>query len=438
MKLSTANLSQKLQNIKPIKALSTRLKQTAGKSGVQKRSIRRSESETVAGKKATDKGATERKVTDGKAIGRKAIGGKAASEKAASEKTASEKTLEATTKLSEELDQSKSGAPRSHSSNKSALLNTRAMPSFVRRSKLVQNSKSARVACHLLLVKPWVLVVALWLVSALSAVVAIEGLVSPKKLTEDLPSAVEVAPVAKLDSFIDVEQSDEGIIAEGVDDSENESGASASDISEAASDSRLPVWPIATLVGSCAAGCIVMSRRRAMLRMAARRKLLPARAKHSPSRLNASSGKIARRAGGQNDKKASIAAFKSAARSERLAANTARDRKRRQRKRLIAPPLTHSSANSPSANSPSANKKRVLVSRSTAQQAAPQSRVSQPVRPQRTRQKVARLVRRQPVVSVVPANQSHRLDWVEGSLAHDMDRRVAMREAASSQERAAM
>ena len=398
MKLSTANLSQKLQTVKPIKRLSSKLKRAAKKDGAQKRSA--SWSMSTASAVSADKATVE--------------------EKGASEKSAAIATS-----------------------------NKQSVPGFIRNSKLVQNSKSARVAFHLLLVKPWVLVVALWLVSALCAVVALEGLISPRKLTEDFPEpTVEVAPVAKSNSFIDVEQGAEGITSEG---EEANIEPNAEDVSS--SGAGLPVWPLITLVGSCAAGCVVLSRRRAVLRAAALRtgryrgrKLSPAKAKKPPVRLKAIERK-ANRKSALSDKKATIAAFKSAARAEKAgsktlesksksAANISRERKRRQRKRPSTQPLAHKSS-SKSSSKPS-SKKRVLVSRSTAQQAAPQSRVSQPVKPQRKRQNVARLVRRQPVVSVVPANHSHRLDWVDGSLAHDMDRRFALREASGSRERAAM
>ncbi|PZO17811.1 MAG: hypothetical protein DCF25_10695 [Leptolyngbya foveolarum] len=364
MKLSPANLSKTLQNIKPMRKLSGKLKRAIGKRGVRK-------------------GSTN-----------------------STAKPNSAKTSE--------------------------------IPGFIQNSKLVQNSKGARVAFHLLLVKPWVLVVGLWLVSALSAVVAIEGLVSPSKLTKAIPEpAVEVVPVAKTNSFIDVEQSAEGLTDDG-----NETEASAPDASEVvAANSRLPVWPLVTLVGSCAAGCVVISRRRAMLRIAAARargkgrKPQTAKTQNAPTRLKASNSNPTRRTASAPSTLTPVTVLKSTA---RLVAQTSRDQtKDKGRDKLVEKTATYQEKKRRQRNRSSpqqtaikpAGKSRVLASRSNAQQAAPQSRVSQPKRPQRPSQKVTRLVRRQPVVSVVPANHANRLDWVEGSLAHDMDRRFSMEEA---------
>lgn len=264
---------------------------------------------------------------------------------------------------------------------------TKAIPSFIQNSKLVQNSKSARVAFHLLLVKPWVLVVGLWLVSALSAVVAAERLVSPSKLTKDLPEpVVEVAPVAKTNSFIDVEQGAEGITA---DSTEPEAAQSAA--SEVVANSRLPIWPLVTLVGSCAAGCVVISRRRAMLRIAAvrasgkSRKPQTDRIRNAPIRLKAANSQPIRRAAVPAvGTPTPVTALKSTARlvdktREQGRSKTADrmtsipEKKRKQRQRL-SPQQT--------AIKPS-GKSRILASRSNAQQAAPQSRISQPKKHQR-------------------------------------------------------
>ena len=378
MKLSTANLSQKLQTINPIEKMSGRLRRKA-------------------------------KV---KSVGRDRDKKKAPAASLPSQ------ALDADMQTDLEKRSSSPAVARQSS--------PATVPGFIQNSKLVKSSKGARVAFHLLLVKPWVLVVALWLVSALSAVVALEDLISPSKLTQKLPEpTVEVAP-AEPDRFIDVEQGAEGLAGEA---GEIVVGEGES-VDAVASADGLPVWPLVTLVGGCAAGCVAISRRRSMLRMAALRakgrgrKLPMGRARSASDRVKASGSSPARRSPSSIRKKASIAAFKA------TIVRPEREKRRRARKR-------------PSAQANRVNptgKKRVLASRSTAQQAAPQSRVSQPgkSKPQRNRQKVTRLVRRQPVVSVVPADRAHRLDWAEGSLAHDMDRRFAMREVAMQQERAAM
>ena len=409
MKLSTANLSQKLQKIKPLEQLSGKLKQVA-KPGPHQRGSTSSAPKI----KSVPKGGIKEDAA--KPL---SIVGNSSKPEVTVEKPASAETSSA----------SKGGAGKAHAA---------VVPGFIKNSKLVKNSKSARVAFHLLLVKPWVLVVGLWLVSALSAVVALEGMISPKRLTKDLPEpTVAVTPTAKTNNFIDVEQGAEGITNDGT---EAEAGQpETTDV--VSSGPSVPIWPLVTLVGSCAAGCVVMSRRRAMLQMAAARnrkrsrKPHTAKSKTASARIKASDSKVTRKTAASANKKASVAAFKSMARSADKAiekssskAATTREKKRRQRKRPSSQPLSTQSS----------GKKRVLVSRSNAQKAAPQSRVSQPKKPQRTRQKVARLVRRQPVVSVVPANHSNRLDWVDGSLAHDMDRRFAMRDDSTQQKRAAM
>ncbi|MGB3294089.1 MAG: hypothetical protein WBB01_13970, partial [Phormidesmis sp.] len=60
---------------------------------------------------------------------------------------------------------------------------------------------------------------------------------------------------------------------------------------------------------------------------------------------------------------------------------------------------------------------RVLASQSV-QQAAPVSRVS---KPNHSRRLSFRVANRQTVVTVVPANEAHPLDWDNGSLAHQVD-----------------
>ncbi len=412
MKLSTANLSQTLQNIKPMKRLSSRLKQAVGQRSKSKNSV--------------SKGAIASQPASAEDLSRN--NGKINLEAKAS----SEAKAESSSHISSSA---KTNSAKANSA-KASSAKANGIVGFVQNSKLVQSSKSARVAFHLLLVKPWVLVVGLWLVSALSAVVAIEGLINPSKLTEDLPEpAGEVAPVAKANSFIDVEQGAEGITDDGKEIEKSEPNASE----VVASNSQFPVWPLVTLVGSCAAGCVVISRRRAMLRIAAARtrnrgrKLPSAKTQIAPTRLKASNHNPTRRAPSAPRVLTPVTALKSKA---RLAVGKAGDKnkekarekamektvsttlgkKRRQRKRSSS----HQAAAKP------AGKSRVLISRSTAQQAAPQSKVSQPGSSPRARQKVTRLVRRQPVVSVVPAEHANRLDWAEGSLAHDLDKRVSM------------
>ncbi|MGB3292014.1 MAG: hypothetical protein WBB01_03360, partial [Phormidesmis sp.] len=128
-----------------------------------------------------------------------------------------------------------------------------------------KSSKGTQVAFNLLLVRPWVLVVSFWLVSMVSAGIALEGLISPRKLTTDMPAAS--VPVTPKDSFISVEPSADEIAGQPVNpDPETVFIAPAE-----TRRSSFPAWPLGALVGTCAAGCLVMSRRRAMARMAAAR-----------------------------------------------------------------------------------------------------------------------------------------------------------------------
>ncbi|NJM96880.1 MAG: hypothetical protein HC800_06545 [Phormidesmis sp. RL_2_1] len=120
------------------------------------------------------------------------------------------------------------------------------------------------------------MVIGFWLVSMLGAAMAIEGLISPKRLTMDLPEPTSATtPAANTDSFLVVEQSSDaieanGIVAEGTQaDAPASAPASAGGAAEpTASDSHFPAWSLGVMVGTCAAGCLVMSRRRAMARMA--------------------------------------------------------------------------------------------------------------------------------------------------------------------------
>ena len=348
MKLSTANLSQTLQNLKPLKRLSGKVKRAAGARGAHKSGL----AKNSAAKSA---------ITSPSAVAERAskINGKADLDAKASPDAKAERSssINKVAKIS---------AAKTNSTKPGAI------PGFIQKTKLAQSSKSARVVFHLLLVKPWVLVVGLWLVSALSAVVAIEGLVSPSKLTKDLPEpAVEVAPVAKANSFIDVEQGAEGITEDGNATAETEPPADEA----VAANSRLPVWPLVTLVGSCAAGCVVISRRRAMLRIAAARakgkgrKPQIAKTQNTPVRLKASNSQPTRRTVSAPDPLTPVTALQSTARLVDKTKEKGRDRsdeetaaasgkKRRQRKHSRTP----QTAIKPS------GKSRILASRSTAQQ----------------------------------------------------------------------
>jgi hypothetical protein len=344
----------------------------------------------------------------------------------------------------------------------------------------IKDSKGSRIAFNLLLVRPWVLVVGFWILSLAGASLAIEGLVNPRKLNMALPeAAVEVTPVASKSALINVEQDTEATTAEATaantTAAKRETGpASAATAAQSAAQSNpgapaerasrsssVPILTLGALVGTCAAGCLVISRRRAMMRIAA------ARARGRMRRANAANvvntkadviapiGKtnlskpgqkiVARKAPPAKTNRplvaklamaatslatTSLAAAKPVASSARALSarpTAAHPKKRRQRTHPSA--VNQSSVSQPSVSQSVASGDRVIVSRSTAQQAAqnaapkaaPKTGGASSKRHIRRRTPSRIASRRQAVVSVMPANESHALDWANGSLAHQMD-----------------
>ncbi len=283
-----------------------------------------------------------------------------------------------------------------------------------------KNSKGTRVAFTLLLVRPWVLLVGFWLFSLVGASVAIEGLISPRRLTEALPETTQKTPVAN-SSLINVEQlSDDIVAADSAGDAEakgSETGSEASGQSNRSAASErgsFPTRTLAVLVGTCAAGCLVISRRRAMVRLAAARSRNRKRRVHGGAgsaqsaiaRKHSTVRKTVKPAGA---KLASVTKLVTKAESSGLSSPkpSSKSKKRRQRnKRGTAQPVPLRTA-----------RNRPLVSRSTAQK----NGIAKPARPRPVKRTPSRASNRQSVVSVVPANESNALDWENGSLAHDMD-----------------
>jgi hypothetical protein len=289
----------------------------------------------------------------------------------------------------------------------------------------IKDSKGSRIAFNLLLVRPWVLVVGFWLLSMAGASLAIEGLVNPRKLNMALPEAtVEVTPVAK-SALINVEQDSDqdgeattaapktAANSKTKGDPASAEAANANKDASAetvASSSGFPILTLGALVGTCAAGCLVISRRRAMMRIAA------ARARGKMRRAHAKKEAIAP----VTSPVAMSAQALNAVGSNAVGSN----RRRRQRnKRQLA------------TSQPTTN---VIVSRPTAQQAAQKSAIQKNTAPKPAQKAVSKpgqapskrqirrtpsriASRRQSVVSVLPASESHALDWANGSLAHQMD-----------------
>ena len=270
------------------------------------------------------------------------------------------------------------------------------------------------------------LVLGFWLLSMAIGTVALSGMLSPRKLKMALPEPA-------LDSGV-ANQSNTLLNASPSTDSAAQTSAATGNAGEipvtevgAANSTEgglsFPVLPIFALVGSCAAGSLVISRRRAMVRMAAAR----AQGRKRKSRSSVASGASVR------PMKEGVAPIRSAATASNDLSRGLRSKKRRQRVRRAA--VTAQSANASS---------RVLASRATAQQKTAQPRKAQKsgpkvaqkvaaarrssVRPatrvsrtQARRSAMRAASRRQPMVRVVPASESHALDWTQGSLAHQLD-----------------
>ena len=328
------------------------------------------------------------------------------------------------------------GKPSQTNRPQASVPNASTLQTGVKQSDL-KRSKGTQIAFNLLLVRPWVLVAGLWLVSILGAAVALEGMISPRRLTMELPEPkAEITSVAE-DPFINIEQGTDEMASADTEMAPSAAGPNA--VTNTENDSNFPAWPVGALVGTCAAGCLAISRQRAKVRLAAARsrsvsrgesrgqvrkvrfdaeassrsnkpaqpgaihksvKTATPRTVAHPAKARASQSPVVRltKVAQKNAKPAVTSAVRPAAQGK--------PKKRRPRpQRVMAAP-------------PKSTAGRVLISRSTAQQAAPTSRVS---RPQPVKRVAAHTVSRQSVVSVVPASESHSLDWTEGSLAHKMD-----------------
>ncbi|MEM9091369.1 MAG: hypothetical protein AAGC93_21850 [Cyanobacteria bacterium P01_F01_bin.53] len=302
----------------------------------------------------------------------------------------------------------------------------------------IKDSKGSRLAFNLLLVRPWVLVVGLWLLSAVSASIAWQGMISPRQLTMDLPqSNTETKSTAEKNAFLSVEQDAEesgGLKISEAAPAQTTSANSQVSTTNTADTSGFPTWPIGLLVGSCAAGCLAISRRRAMVRMASVRSrgkrrvrangevrisepikkvAIRTTAKSAPRPINRPTGRVlkGKQKKGKSPSRQPVMA-KAAATQSSAARGPLKSGKRRLRKRVGAPQAK-----------PAAVGNRVLASRSTAKQVVPDTHSSRKAaRPAVKRNSARRGAnRRQPVVSVVPASASHALDWSNGSLAHQLD-----------------
>jgi len=306
----------------------------------------------------------------------------------------------------------------------------------------IEDSKGSKVLLNLLLVRPWVLVLAFWLLSMATGTLALNGMLSPRKLKMALPEpALDSGSSTQANTLLNAGQASGS--AEGSAESSTPDGFTSEpaviEIGASAnadeSDSGFPVLPVLALVGSCAAGSLLISRRRAMIRLAAAR----AQVRKRRSRpVSGSSSRVGR---------------EETAAGQTAAAGASHGTKHKKRRQRVRKAVTAQSAG---------NGSRVLASRATtqqqktAQQKAAQPRKVQTLGPKVVQKVVQKTVgakrssgrsaarshvrpatrvsrtqvrraamrtasRRQPMVSVVPANESHALDWTQGSLAHQMD-----------------
>ncbi len=291
-----------------------------------------------------------------------------------------------------------------------------------------KSSKGTQVAFNLVLVRPWVLVIGFWLVSMVSAGMALEGLISPRKLTMDLPAAIE--PVTPKDAFIDVEPSADEIAG----------GTASKDATAviAPAETRrsdFPAWPLGALVGTCAAGCLVMSRRRAMARLAiARSRSTLRNESRGKGRKMRLSTDVAGRSPAPVKKLSDRKVIQVTTASEPAAGKAissklpvsrpavARSAAVQPAAKPLAPKVSQAKKRRQRSHQPTlpkpAIRSRVFAAQSVVQQTTPPLRAAQPNSSRRLSFQVAN---RQPVVSVVPANEAHPLDWNDGSLAHQLD-----------------
>ncbi len=321
-------------------------------------------------------------------------------------------------------------------------------------------SKSSKLFLNLLLVRPWILVVGFWLLSMGIGSLALEGMLSPHKLTTALPEpAVEESAGTKSSALLNVEQGSDELVSDSSVAADNQETAVATAVGK--DTSSVPVVPLVALVGACAVGSLAISRRRAMIRMASVR-AHKGRARQGQKAVN-STAKVFRRSMSAASMRAKSVQTKSvqtklaqAVRGARSTNESAKNstpqnrpgksltvlgKTRLKNRRSGSERNARNGTTSPryataiAAQQQSA-RGRVLASRMNVQvngqQGTPAVR-SQTHRSARTasarspkkgktkKSLVLATNRQQPVVSVVPANETHALDWTNSSLAHQFD-----------------
>lgn len=330
---------------------------------------------------------------------------------------------------SEKITGKGTGRGKATSSQSTANSSTIALPKLK-----APESKGARLVFNLLLVRPWVLVLGFWLLSLISASVAWEGMISPRKLKMALPEPVASIASAEDNSFVKVEDSAEAIadtskVKASAEASPTEIAEPSTIAADAAQSGGLSLLPLTLFTGGCAAGCLAVARRRAMMRLSKARNrnrkvrvAMPTSASTNPARnrqplRTTNRDSLRQRTEKQPTKRTSQKKLVKTSNSAPTAKPVKARKRRQRRKPAQAQPVRKVGS-------------RILVSRSDAQQSSPKVRSaanrtgraalsSRQPRQNMTQRRVAS--RRQPVVSVVPADQSHALDWTNGSLAHQLD-----------------
>jgi len=319
-------------------------------------------------------------------------------------------------------------------------------------------SKGSKLVLNLLLVRPWVLVIGFWLLSMGIGSLALDGMLSPRKLTMALPEpAAGESTSTGSNAALNVEQGSDGIAAESPIVLDAQETAVTTTADQDASRTSSVVLPLVSLVGACAVGSLAISRRRAMIRMASMRankgrvrkgqprvvnstvkasaRPMQARSmqtksmqvakgarsmngsaknsatKHAPTKPLAALGKMRlknRRSGGKRGATlplsgAAIAAQQQSARgrvlASRMNAQANGHVNGQTAQKSSARSQSHRRPNAASVQAPSVHTPKRKLKRSPARAAN----------------------RQQPMVSVVPANETHALDWTRSSLAHQFD-----------------
>ncbi|MEM9948042.1 MAG: hypothetical protein AAF810_18545 [Cyanobacteria bacterium P01_D01_bin.36] len=297
----------------------------------------------------------------------------------------------------------------------------------------IKSAKGSKLMLNLLLVRPWVLVMALWLLSMATGALALNGMLNPRKLRMALPEpALESGASNQANALLKVDQA-----ADSSGESEAQTsvieigGAAEGGVADGAKrgSGGVPALPIMALVGACAAGSVVISRRRAMARLAAaraqgrKRRVRIANPAGAPVRAVKESGAAAV-SGGAKSQKRRPRTRKPAAQPVSTGSKVLASRTTAQKQKAAQPKRTQRKVSRKAQKvAPSMVQKVASTMRSPAKGASPVRSATRVSRSQARRAAMRAASRRQPLVSVVPANESHALDWSQGSLAHQMDMR---------------